>query len=98
MARKLLESSHHIKTMNIVADLFTLVPVHGIGTSGLGDLQQVGKEAMQLDARVRRPGQASAAKYAHAHAEVPAVLLSVNVGGNFRGTEQRMQRAIDAAV
>src|SRR5258706_8305646 len=53
---------------------------------------------MQLDAGVRRPGKASAAKNAYTHAEVSPVFLRVNVAGCFRSSEQGMQRAIDAAI
>src|SRR6267142_5703914 len=88
IARKLLECAHHVKTMDIVADLFAFVAVHRVRAAGQRHLQQIGEEAMQLDARMRGPGQASTAKYAHAHAEVPAVLLRINVGGNFRSSEQ----------
>src|SRR6267143_522682 len=88
IARKFFERTDYIKTMDIVADLFAFVAVHRVRAAGQRHLQQIGKEAMQLDARVRGPGQATTAEYAHAHAEVPAVLLRVNVGGNFRSSEQ----------
>src|SRR6267142_1733671 len=70
IARKLFERAHHVKTMDIVADLFAFVAVHRVGAAGQRHLQHIGKETMQLDARMRGPGQASTAKNAHAHAEV----------------------------
>src|SRR5882762_4263860 len=66
IARKLLERADHIEAVNIVAHLLALIAEDRVGMPRQGYLQQVGEEAMQLDAGVRRPGQAPAAENAHA--------------------------------
>ena len=53
---------------------------------------------MEFDARMRRPGEAATSEDANLHAEVPAVLLRHQVGGSLRSAEERMQRAVDAAI
>ena len=53
---------------------------------------------MEFDAGMRGPCEASTSEDANLHAEVTAVLLSHQVGGSLRSAEERMQRAVDAAI
>ena len=46
---------------------------------------------------MRRAREAAAAENPHAHSEIAAVFLRVDVRGNFGSAEQRMQRAVNAA-
>ena len=89
---------HHIVAMNIVADLLALVTENGIGAAGNRHLHQVGKESVKFDAGVRRPGEATAAENTDLHAEIAAIFLSHQVSRGLGGTEERMKRAVDAAI
>ena len=57
---------------------------------------QIGEKTVQLRARVRRAGQAAAAKAGRVHAEITSVFLHQHVGGDFRCAKQRMFRLVNA--
>ena len=96
--RKFLDGADDIVAVDVVADLLALVAKNRIGTAGDGNLYEIGKKTVKLDAGMRRAGEASASENADFHAEIPAVFLGHQVRRGFGGAEERMQRAVDAAI
>ena len=88
----------HVEGVDVVSDLFALVAVDEVLPAFDVALHEVAQEPMQLDARVVRARQASAAKAARLHPEVAAVLLHHHVGRDLRGAEERVLGLVDAQV
>jgi len=70
-----LDSTDNVVAMNIVANLLALVAEDGVLEPGHGRFDEIRKKAVQLDAGVRRAGEAAAAENADVHFEVAAVFL-----------------------
>ena len=68
--------------VDVVADLLALVAEDAVGAALEAALDEVAEEAVQLDAGVVGAGEAAAAEAAGGHAEVAAVLLHHDVGGD----------------
>src|SRR5579864_8409737 len=97
-ARRLPELEHearHIFGVDIISHLFSLVAVNLIFPAFDVTLDEITQKAMQLDAGVIRPGEASPAQTTGGHIEVAAVFLNHDVGGDFGRAKQGMLALID---
>src|ERR1043166_8136400 len=94
--KELPKSFHQIKTMDVVANLLSLVAEHAIGLAQRGALHQVGQKSMQLGSGVRRSGKTTASKADGFHAEIAAVLLYEDIGRRFTRAEERVFALINA--
>src|SRR5688572_31982241 len=81
--------------MNVVADLFPFVTEDAVLAPLEIAFHQVAEEAVQLDAGVIRPGEATAAQAAGGHSEIAPIFLDLDVGRHLGGAEQGMLRLID---
>jgi len=84
-----------IETVNVIADLFSLVTEQPIWSATHSANHQVRQKTMQLGSGVRRSSQTTAAKGNSRHSEIPCVFLDENVRCNFRSAEERMLCVID---
>ncbi len=94
-AEKMIEGGDEIGAVDVVADLLAAVAENGVRRGGGGALYEVGEEAVQLRAAVIGAGEAAATEAGGFHAEVAAVLLHENVGGDFGCAEQAVKGVID---
>lgn len=92
---KLQEQPRDVPAVDLVPNLFSLVPEDGVGPRGNRAKNHVSQIAVQLDGGVLRPRQAASTKYGHWHLEVSAEFLAHDVGGQFGSPEHRMQAVID---
>src|SRR5215470_7806905 len=95
---ELLDGANHVVTMDVVANLFALVPKNGIFRAADRAFHQIRKKSVQFDSRVRRPGQTASAKNAYIHLEVATVFLRDKVRRRFRSSKKRVQCAVNAAI
>lgn len=95
-SHKYLDEPRHIMRVNVVPHLFALVAENPVRAAGQVHLHQVAQEAVQLDPRVVRAGQAAAAQAAGLQAEVPAVLLHHDVCCHLRGAEEGVLGLVNA--
>src|SRR5204863_333696 len=95
--RKFFDRAHHVVAVDVIAHLLAFVAKNRVRAAAQSDFHQIRQKSMELDAGMRRAGQASAAKDAYPHFEVPPIFLSDEVGGCLRRSKQRMQRAVDPA-
>jgi len=86
---------HHVKAMDVVSDLFTLVTVNLVRSTFEIALDQVTQEPVQFDPAVIRAGQTPAPQRARRHPKVPTVLLHHHVRSHFRRPENGMFALID---
>src|SRR5439155_22867343 len=87
LEEKLVHKAGDILCVYIVAHLLGFVSKNGIFALFDVALDQVTEEAVQLHSGMVRTGQTAAAQTAGGHAEVTAILLNEDVGGNFRSAE-----------
>jgi len=95
VAEKRPQRAHEIGGVDVVADLFALVAVHGIGLPGQGALHEIGQESVQRHAGMIGPGQAAAPETGGAQAEIAAVFLHEQIGRHLGNPEKAMQAGID---
>ena len=81
--------------MNVITDLFSLVPQHAVRPAGYCAYHQIGKETVQLSTRVCWSREAATAKTNSRHSKITSIFLHQNVGGSFRGPKERMLAIID---
>src|SRR5665213_2425973 len=84
-----------VVAVDVVAHLFAFVAEHAIRPARGGAFHQIGQEAVQFRARVRRAGQAAAAKNRRLHAEVTSVFLHQNIRRNLARAKERMFRLVN---
>ena len=77
------ERVDQIFRMNIVPYLFALVAEDTVFLAGDGAFHQIGQETVQFGGGMAGAGQAAAADQAGLHAEIFAVFLHHDVGGDF---------------
>ena len=82
------ERVDQIFRMNVVPYLFALVAEDAVFLAGDGAFHQVGQEPVQFGGGMAWSGQAAAADQAGLHAEIFAVFLHHDIGGDFRGAEE----------
>src|SRR3990172_1747285 len=70
LARKLLDGTDDVETVDVVAHLFAFVAEYRIGSTLERCFDQICQETVKLDAGVRRSAQTPAPKNAHIHPEV----------------------------
>ena len=87
---------HEIIRMDVVPDLLSLVAVNRVRTARDRAPHQVRKKTVQFRAGMRGAGKAPSAKDARAHAEIAAILLNHDVGGNFADAKNTVLGLIDA--
>ena len=75
---------------------FPLIAEDRVGIAGDRAFGQISQKAVQLGAGVAGAGQAAAAEAGGAHAEITAVFLHDDIGGELGGAEQAVQARIDA--
>src|SRR5450759_1034477 len=80
--KKRVERSYQIGAMDVVADLFAPIPVHGIRLASYGAFHQIGQKTVQSRTRVVWAGETATAKAGCPHPEVPSILLNENVGSH----------------
>ena len=78
----------HVRRVDVVADLLSLVPVDPVRATLAHAARQVGEEAVQLGTRVVRAREAAAAEADRRHAEVAPVLLHEEVRRRLRRAEE----------
>ena len=98
IVREFLDGADDVTAMDIVADLFGFVAEDGVGAAGQSDFDEIGEEAVEFDGGMGGTGQTATAENSDLHSEVAAVFLGHQVRGGLRSTEERMQRAVDAAI
>src|SRR4029453_18604603 len=64
-----------VVAVDLIAHLLPFVAEDRVRLAGLGDLDQIVEEAVQLDARMARASEAATAKEAGAQAEEPGAFL-----------------------
>src|SRR5688500_5770788 len=77
-----LEGADDVEAVDVVADLLALVAEDRVLAALFGDLEKVVEETVELDAAVIRTREAAAPEGAGLEAEVLAVLLGHDVGGD----------------
>ena len=87
-----------IKRVDVIADLFPLVAEDSVFFPLEVALHEVAEEAVKLDAGVVGTSEAAAAKAAGGHAEVAAVFLDDDVGGDLGGSEEGVLALVDGEV
>ena len=85
---KFLDGANDVVAVNVVANLFGLVAKDRLPAAGERNFYQIGKKTVQLNAGMRRSGQASAPEDAGVHAEVAAILLRNQIGSGLRSSEK----------
>ena len=76
-----------VETVDIVADLFSLVAKNRVFLSRRDAFGEIGEEAVKLGAAVLGAGEATSAESSGLEAEIASVFLDHDVGRNFRGAE-----------
>ena len=84
------ERVNQVCRMNVVAHLFAFVAENAVFLAGDGAFHQIGQEAVQFGGGMAGAGEAAAADQAGFHAEIFAVFLHHDIGGDFRRAEERM--------
>src|SRR6185437_9997645 len=84
--------------VDLVAHLFAFVTKHVVSLTGLGDFHEIGKETVQLHARMIFAGEATAAKHPDFHAEITAVFLRHHVRRGFARAENAVRGAVNPAA
>src|ERR1041384_6107245 len=84
--------------MNVVANLLALVSQNRIRSARHDALHQVCEEAVQLRSGMTRSREAASAEHTRLHAEVAAILLHHDVGGDLGSPEHAVQRVVDREV
>lgn len=84
--------------VDVVADLFAFVAEDFVFAAFEIAFDEVREESVEFDARVVGTGEAAAAQAASGQAEVAAIFLDHDVGGDFGGTEERVFRLVDGEV
>ena len=87
-----------IGRMNVVADLFALVTEDSVFAAFKITFHEVGKKAVEFDSAVVGAGEASSAEAARRHAEVAAVFLDHDIGGDFGGAEEGVFALVDGEI
>ncbi len=81
--------------MDVVADLFPFVSKDSILTPFDVALHQIAQKSVQLDPRMIGPSQTTSPQATGWQVEIPAILLDHDIGGDLRGSEERMFRLVD---
>ena len=81
--------------MDIVPDLFSFVAVDVVGLALEIAFYEVGEKTVEFDPAMVGPSKAASAEAAGFHSEVATVLLNHDVGGDFRGAEERVLAGVD---
>jgi len=84
---KLFDSANYVVAVNVVADLFSFVAEDGVAPARESLLDEIGEEAVELDAGVGRPGETAAAENADVHLEIAAVFLGDEISSSFRSAK-----------
>src|SRR4030095_1345706 len=87
---ELFKRSHDIIAVDLVTNLLSLVAKDRVMPARYDLPDQIREETVEFNARMRRPGQASAAKYTDGHVEIPPVLLSHYIARGLRRSKKRM--------
>src|SRR5690242_147624 len=86
-----------IVTVDVVANLFTLISKNRVGLPAHRYSHQMRKETMQLDTGMLRTRDTTSPKYAYAKAKISCVLLRVDICSRFGSPEERVQCSINPA-
>ena len=84
--------------MGVVADLFVLVTEDLVFAAFEVAFDQIGKEAVELDAAVVGPGETAAAQTAGGQSEIAAVFLDHDIGCYLGRAKERVLGLVDGKV
>src|SRR5216684_6093386 len=79
ICREFLDRADYVVAMNVVANLFALIPEDAVAPAAYRDFHQIGQKTVQLHARMRWSREAAAAKNPDLHLEITAILLSHDI-------------------
>ncbi len=92
---ELLDEAADVEGVDVVADLFALIPEDFVFAAFEVAFDEIAQEAVQLDAGVVGAGEASAAQTTGGYAEVASVFLDHDVGGDFGSAEEGVLGLVD---
>lgn len=95
---ELLDETGDVVGVDVIAHLFALVAEDLVFAAFQVAADQIAEEAMQLDARVIRAGEAAATEAAGGHAEVAPVFLDHHVARYLGGAEEAVLGLVDGEI
>ena len=95
---ELLNKAGDVVGVDVVADLFALVAENLVFAAFQVAFDQIGKEAVELDAAVVGPGETAAAQTAGGQSEIAAVFLDHDIGCYLGRAKERVLGLVDGEV